>query len=316
MTKPLLLRPRRARHDPRLGSLGAQRERRDHVGSQVDGEDLHDGEGQRDVEQHEQNERYELGHVAREDVGHEPADVVVDGTAFFDRVDDAREVVVREDHVRRLFGDVCAGDAHRNADVGGLERRRVVHAIASHRHDVPHALEGLGDPHLVLGRNAREEDVLGGKGLFEPLVGHVVEFVAGDDAGLLALDDADAAGNRLGGQTVVAGDHDDLDAGGVALFDGDGDFVSRRVHHRHESDEDEVTFGLGWRVVVLVLADRAVCHRENAEAGSRELVVLRDRLLAHLVGEGLRHHQRSRCACTARALPSVRPSRSRSRPNL
>ncbi len=51
-------------------------------------------------------------------------------------------------------------------------------------------------------------------------------------------DDADAPGDRLGGQTVVAGDHDDFDAGGGALLDGDGDLVARRIHHRHETDED------------------------------------------------------------------------------
>ena len=256
-----------------------------HVGAEVDGEDLHDREGQRDVEQHEQDERHELGHIAGEDVGHEPADVVVDRATLFDRVDDAREVVVGEDHVGRLFGDVRAGDAHRDADVGRLQRRRVVHAVAGHRHDMPHALEGLGDLHLVLGRDPREEDVLGRKRLFEPLVGHVVEFVAGDDPGLLALDDADAAGDRLGGQTVVAGDHDDLDAGGVALFDRDGDLVSRRVHHRHEPDEHEVALGVRRRVVVLVLADGAVRHGEHAKAVARELVVLRDRLLAHVLGQ-------------------------------
>ena len=38
--------------------------------------------------------------------------------AFLDRGDDRREVVVGEDHVGRFLGDVGAGDAHRDADVG------------------------------------------------------------------------------------------------------------------------------------------------------------------------------------------------------
>ena len=140
----------------------------------------------RDLEQHEEDERYQLGDVAREDVGDETPDVVVDRAAFFDRVDDAREVVVGQDHVGRFFGDVRSRDAHGHTDVGHLQRGRVVHAVACHGDDVAHALEHLRDAHLVLGRDAGEEHVFCVERDAEFVVGHVVEIVAGDDAGMVA----------------------------------------------------------------------------------------------------------------------------------
>ena len=44
-------------------------------------------------------------------------------------------------------------DAHGDADVGRLERRGVVHAVAGHGDDVAVSLEGVDDPQLVLGRD-------------------------------------------------------------------------------------------------------------------------------------------------------------------
>ena len=67
------------------------------------------------------------------DVLHE---VVVDRPAALDRGDDRGEVVVGEDHVPGFLRDLGAGDAHRDADVGALERRSVVDAVAGHRDDV------------------------------------------------------------------------------------------------------------------------------------------------------------------------------------
>src|SRR3546814_16125554 len=55
--------------------------------------------------------------------------------------------------------DVCssdlAGDAHCDADIGRLERGRVVDAIAGHRHGHTIALQGLDDAQLVLGIDTR-----------------------------------------------------------------------------------------------------------------------------------------------------------------
>ena len=111
-----------------------------------------------------------------EDVDDELADVVVDDAAGLDGGDDRGEVVVGEHHRRCFPGDVGAGLAHRDADVGAPQRWGVVDAIAGHRDDVTFGLQLLGDVQLRLGRRAREDDFLArGQDLPEFLLVPVVE---------------------------------------------------------------------------------------------------------------------------------------------
>ncbi len=92
----------------------------------------------------------------------ELADVVIDSTTPHDGLDDAGEVVVHQDDVRRFFGDVCPGDAHGEPDVGHLERGGVVRAVPGHGDHFPvPSFVGLGHLHaphqvvLVLRQAAR-----------------------------------------------------------------------------------------------------------------------------------------------------------------
>ena len=76
------------------------------------------------------------------------------------RLDDRREVVVREHQRCGLTRHVGARFAHRNADVRGSQRRGVVHPVAGHRDDVTELLEGVGDPQLRLRRRAGEDELV------------------------------------------------------------------------------------------------------------------------------------------------------------
>ena len=58
-------------------------------------------------------------------------------------------------HVGGFFGHVRAGHAHRHADVGSLQRGRVVDAVARHRHRRACTLQRLHNPQLVFGVDAR-----------------------------------------------------------------------------------------------------------------------------------------------------------------
>ena len=95
------------------------------------------------------NERHQLLHLEADEV----EQVVVDVTAILHRLDDGGEVVVGQDHHRRALGDFGAGDAHGHADVGFLQRRGIVDAIAGHGHDVLLLLEQRHQPDLVLRRH-------------------------------------------------------------------------------------------------------------------------------------------------------------------
>jgi hypothetical protein len=75
--------------------------------------------------------------------------VVVELAALLDRAHDRREIVVGEDHPAGVLGNLGAA-AHRDPDVGGLDRRRVVDPVSGHRDHVPLLLERVDEQHLVL----------------------------------------------------------------------------------------------------------------------------------------------------------------------
>ena len=71
--------------------------------------------------------------------------------ALLDRPHDRGEVVVEEHEVGRLAGHVGAGPAHRDADVGLVQRRAVVDTVPGHGHHVTASAQRGGDPQLVFG---------------------------------------------------------------------------------------------------------------------------------------------------------------------
>ena len=75
--------------------------------------------------------------------------VVEDAPPDRDGLHDGSERVVLENERRGLSRDVRPALSHRDADVGGVERWRVVHAVAGHRDDEPAPPEELYDAQLV-----------------------------------------------------------------------------------------------------------------------------------------------------------------------
>ena len=125
----------------------------------------------RDREQHRVDG---LGHeqVRRAlDVGHHPP-------ALGHDAGQGRELAV-EEHELRDGARRGRARAHRHADVGVLQRQRVVHAVAGHRHDVALRLQRADHRPLLLGRDPPEHPVL-----LEHL-GHLV-LVLGELAGVVA----------------------------------------------------------------------------------------------------------------------------------
>ena len=88
--------------------------------------------GNRPPRQRPHDERRQLGHVVGEVVREEPAHVGERGPAVHHRRHDGGEVVVEQHQVGGLAGHVGARRAHGHADVGLLQGRPVVHAVAGH----------------------------------------------------------------------------------------------------------------------------------------------------------------------------------------
>ena len=196
-------------HQTLAGRAVAQSDREEDLHREVDvqrlqREERHPaGDGQQ-ARTEERSDEPEQGAHLEADVAHQ---VVVQGPAKLDSLDDRREVVVGQDHDRGLLRDLGAGDPHRDADVGLLEGGCIVHAVARHGDDVALALENVDQVHLVLGRHARDDaDVI-------DLASDILwtkrrEVCPGDRSAL----DPELARDGFRRHGVVAGDHPDLDA--------------------------------------------------------------------------------------------------------
>ena len=86
------------------------------------------------------------------------------------------QAALAQDDVGSVLGDVH-GVGHRDADIGGVERRRVVDAVAEKAHDVPAVLEGQDDPVLLRRRHPREDARAFGHGA-ERRLAQMLQFVA------------------------------------------------------------------------------------------------------------------------------------------
>jgi hypothetical protein len=178
--------------------------------------------------------------------GEEVLDVVEDGFALLDSVEDGREVVVGQDHVGGFLGDIGAVHAHGNANVGLFESWRIVDAVARHGNNIAAGLERPDDFELVVGICSCEN----GGVLHCPcqvLVRHGIDFITAEDrsdgnlvrrmrggccnrhAQLLA--DSDSCG--LG----IASNHYNLDTPAHQLPDGASDARSRRIAHADQTGE-------------------------------------------------------------------------------
>ncbi len=209
-------RPWPTLHDVGRRFFGTQGKGRQHVGAEIDGENLDHGQRQRDAEQHEGEVGNQLGDVRGQDVGDEFADVFIDRPAFLDGVDDGTEMVVEQHDVGRLARHVGAGEAHGDADVGHAQGRGVVHAITRNGDDLALGLQGLDDDHFLLGGDPGEDHLGCIEGNLQAGGAHLADLVAGHDAWRCAADHIDFAANRQRRARMVAGAHDDAQAGRMA----------------------------------------------------------------------------------------------------
>mmetsp|Transcript_29462 Transcript_29462/g.73947 ORF Transcript_29462/g.73947 Transcript_29462/m.73947 type:complete len:485 (-) Transcript_29462:693-2147(-) len=193
-----------------------------------------------------EHEHHGLGHVSAQQVHHEVADGCEDTAALLHSGHDGGEVVVCQHNVRNALGDVRAGDAHGNANVGLLDGGRVVDAITRHGHNLAPAVQCLHHAHLAL-RGAARHDQRQVIELVKLLICHGVHLGSSGDGALggLALgNNANLLGNSPCRRRVIAGEHTDDDAGGEAMRDGRYGRLLGRVTDRAEREQTEVVLDL------------------------------------------------------------------------
>ena len=176
------------------------------------------------------------GHVHREDVAHRIADVLVNAPAKLHRGDDGPEVVLHQHERGRLARHVGAALAHRHADVRGLQRGRVVHAVAGHRDDLARGLERLHEAQLLCGPDAREHvDALHFDGQRCLVEGFDID--PGEHTGLVRNPGLRRNGERRAG--MVPGHHHHANACAPAQRHGCWHFSTQRVGQANEAKPAE-----------------------------------------------------------------------------
>ncbi len=135
--------------------------------------------------------------------------------AIADCPNDRGKVVVLHYHCRGLLRYIGPA-SHRHADVGLLQRGRVIDTVACHRHHMPILLKLPNDPKLVLGGDTCVYiDRI--DGLLQGLVAHSLQVCTGDCPHLPAGGDIQLTRDRRRSGCMVTSDHDDLDAGMMGI---------------------------------------------------------------------------------------------------
>ena len=143
---------RRAAHDVVFLGFGLEHQRADGIDHHFEKGDMDRSEQDRQAEHQRQQRQARNGDVNGKDETHRLAQIVVDAAAETDRLDDRAEIVVEQHDGGSFARDIGSAAAHGDADMGGLQRGRVVDAVAGHRDDLAIGLVGVDDAQLLVRR--------------------------------------------------------------------------------------------------------------------------------------------------------------------
>ncbi len=233
--------PRRPAHQSRLLGLESEHQSQGPCCCHVDPQALDRENRQRHSGEHGGDDDESLTQVGGKRP-HQKLDQVVEyAPPFLNGGFDGCEVVVGQHHVRCLLGDLGARNAHGNPDICLFERRRIVHAIARHGHDMPPCLKGAHKIELLLWSHSGENVGFFGSG-DQFLRGKKRHLFAGENsrAGRQAFglrDDADFFGDDRSRQGVVPRNHLDPNAGPQTGMNGFNGLFTGRIDHPLQAKE-------------------------------------------------------------------------------
>ena len=149
------------------------------------------------------------------------------------------KVVVRQHHIGGFLGYVRARDAHRDANVSGLQGRRVVYPVPCHRYYFVPALQSPDDAKFVFRADTGVRRYFLYR-LVQRLVRHLLQLGAGYRPRLQVAGDAELSGDNGRGNGMVAGDHDGAYARHLRARDRFFRFFARGVDHANQPRENEI----------------------------------------------------------------------------
>lgn len=205
-------------------------------------------EAQSGAEQHQT----QCSHTRAELEGNKVLDVIKDALALFDRAKDSRKVIIRQNHVGSLLGNISAQPTHRNANVSLFQSRRIINTVTGHGNNIPARLQRPHNLHLMVWASAGE-DRRGGDCLSKLGGAHVVKFITTKDrSGARGLADRHPELLRNGDSRGlgITGDHHDPDSTSHQTSNRLVNIPARRIVHAHQSRKDQ-------SIVTIIIADWA-----------------------------------------------------------
>ena len=261
--------PRRRAELVAAPALEGERHILDAVGDEIQPQQLHRQQRDRQPDHDRQADREHFGGPGRGEQVDDVADVLVSDTAFLDAGDDRGEVVVAEHEVGRLARDIGAAAAHGHADVGAAQRRCVVDAVAGHGDEMPGALGGFDQRELLLRGHPREHaSVRDGLG---QCVRRVRLQRAAVDHVLRPRSDAQLARDRQRRCRMIPGHHHDADAGGRAATHRVTHFRPQRIDQADEAGKLQIVWFRGRLLRSDTARRHAAGEREHAQPALRHL---------------------------------------------
>ena len=194
-------------------------------------------------------------------------DVRVDPAALFDSCYDSSEVVVGQDHIRDVFGNVSSGDAHSDTDIRRLDRRSIVDTVTSHSCYHVVSFPRSDDPYLVLRLYSCVYRISFDL-LVKLFIGHVIECCT-ENCIVGTFNDAEIFADSNSCIELIAGDHDRSDACLKTLGYRVLDLRSYRVDHSDETDEDQVVLKSLARETLRSLMMSSDCEGKNSQSLAR-----------------------------------------------
>eukprot|EP00162_Nutomonas_longa_P014766 comp22094_c0_seq1/m.51290 comp22094_c0_seq1/g.51290 ORF comp22094_c0_seq1/g.51290 comp22094_c0_seq1/m.51290 type:complete len:435 (-) comp22094_c0_seq1:846-2150(-) len=249
------------------GTLGAQRKCGKGVHDEIDPQHLHGCQrsvvGGASANKHKQQRNQVDGELELEELAH----TVVHGAAPHHGLDNRRKVVVQNDDIGRILGNLGASNAHRQPNIGLGQRCGIVGAVARDGNHITALDQRLDQNKLVRWRRACNHLQARQNGA-ALLVGHCAELGALDHNAI--GQDAALARNRLGRADIVARDHAHKDACLFAFFHSLGDPRAQRILDADDGKQRDILRrkilvclkirGLGIDKVVL-------CNKHGAQSG-------------------------------------------------
>jgi hypothetical protein len=260
----------------------------------LNGGDGEDGETAFILEGETDKQDTSLSNVLGEQVKNELLNVVEHAAALFDGVENGGKVVVSQNNVGSVLGDIRAS-THSDTNVGAFERWRIVDTVTGHGRECLSAVQSVNHADLCVRRTTSNDKRKQGESV-DFVVRQLVKLGGGHNHRISDIlcerrhvrrQNANFGSNSASSSGVVTSKHVNFDSSLLTLADRSSSLRSGRIIETNQSTEDQFLFDtlpvevftLGWHRSIVVFA----CKRQDTKSVRGKCFHVGQNLLAVVV---------------------------------